>query len=314
MKSRRQRDRWAQLRPIAVAVTLTLMTAMATVTSPSAVGEAIPASAEQQAVDTSVAAAAAKGITQSISVVDRETGATVAESGGDDQYISESIVKPFTVAYYLHQADGEPNGPMKQTLSSMIVNSDDDIETALWNVDIVPTMAARYGLTNTVNGPETSPHDWGWELITANDEVKFLYEMSNDPEVAPLLMDAMTRTGSTGADGSDQSYGMNSLSGDHGSKQGWTDVGADASSPTQIHSVGWSDQYFVAILETSAEPNRDEMRNASTAAAWALAGAPSAVGAAPAHAGEGDVTDLIAMLRHDSDVLIAEVIALIGNW
>ena len=287
---------------------------MVTPAAAAALGETNPDTAEQQAVDSSVAAAAAQGITQSISVVDRLTGATVAESGGDTQYISESIVKPFTVAYYLHQADGRPSEPMKQTLSTMIVNSDDDLESALWNVDIVPAMADRYGLTNTVNGPETSPRDWGWELITANDEVKFLYEMSNDPEVAPLLMDAMTLTTSTGADGSDQSYGMNSLPGDHGSKQGWTDAGAGAASQAQIHSVGWNDQYFVAILETSAEPNLDEMRNASTAAALAITGAPAAEGATPAQAGQGGLTDLIAMFHHDSDVLIAEVIALIGNW
>ena len=65
---------------------------------------------------------------------------------------------------------------------------------SLWNVDIVPSMAARYGLANTSNGPKTGPHDWGWELITADDEAKFLYEMSNDPMVAPLLLDAMAGT------------------------------------------------------------------------------------------------------------------------
>jgi len=129
-------------------------------------------------------------------------------------------------------------------------------------------MADRYGLSNTANGPETSPRDWGWELITANDEVKFLYEMSNDPEVAPLLMDAMTRTTSTGADGSDQSYGMNSLPGDHGSKQGWTDAGAGAASQAQIHSVGWNDQYFVAILRRPRNPTSTKCETPQPPPPW----------------------------------------------
>ena len=69
--------------------------------------------------------------------------------GGDEQYISESIVKLFTVAYYLTQAAGEPDPALAEKLRTMIIHSDDQIESSLWNVDIVPTIAARYGLANT---------------------------------------------------------------------------------------------------------------------------------------------------------------------
>ena len=150
---------------------------------------------------------------------------------------------------------------------------------SLWNVDIVPTIAARYGLADTRNGPKTGPHDWGWEVITADDETRFLYEMSNDPVVSPLLMDAMANSAPTGADGADQFFGMNTLPGDHGSKQGWTDVGAGSSEPAEIHSVGWTDRYFVAILQTAAGPDFDAMRATATAAAQAVYGAqqPAAV-------------------------------------
>ncbi len=310
-------------------------------------------SAVQQAVDGSVAAAAAQGIEQSIAVVDRATGAPVASSGGDKQYISESIVKLFTVAYYEVQAGGQPDDSMAETLRTMIVNSDDDIESSLWNVDIVPSMAARYGLADTRNGPQTGPHDWGWETITADDEAKFLFEMSNDPVVAPLLLAAMAGTARTGADGSDQFFGMNTLPGDHGSKQGWTDADAGSSEPAEIHSVGWTDRYFVAILQTADRPDFDGMRSTATAAAQAVfaaentvpdaatgptvetptAGpgtteetppppamettpvppASSAASAAPP-TGAGGFAGLIATLRHEFDVLIADVTALIDAW
>ncbi len=236
---------------------------------------------EQRVVDQSVAVAAARGVQQSIAVVDRHTGATVARSGGDRQYISESIVKLFTVAYYLVQADGHPDEGMADTLRTMIVRSDDAIESRLWNTDIVPSMAARYGLSHTGNGPRTGPHDWGWELITADDETKFLYEMSQDGEVAPLLLDAMAHVEATGADGFDQSFGLNALPGDHGSKQGWTDIGS--SRQIQIHSVGWTDRYFVAILQTSTSASYESLRAESTRASQAILAAEPAAATATAN-------------------------------
>jgi hypothetical protein len=238
---------------------------------------ALPAAASspvQDAVVGAVATAAADGITQSVSVVDRRTGARVASSGGDQQYISESIVKLFTVAYYEVQAGGRPDDSMAGRLRTMIIHSDDAIESSLWNVDIVPAMAARYGLANTSNGPKTGPHDWGWELITADDEADFLFKMSNDPEVAPLLMDAMANVAPTGSDGFDQSFGLNSLTGDHGSKQGWTDIGS--TQRVQIHSVGWTDKFFVAILQTSTSSDYDTMRADSTRTAQAVLAAEEA--------------------------------------
>ncbi len=249
---------------LAVAISAGLLTA----------APAAASSAEQQAVDHSVATAAADGIQQSVAVVDRDTGTLVAGSGGDEQYISESIVKLFTVAYYEVKAGGQPEESMAQTLRTMIIHSDDQIESSLWNTDIVPTVAERYGLSSTSNGPKTGPHDWGWELITADDEAEFLYKMSNDPAVAPLLMDAMADAAPTASDGFDQDFGMNALTGDHGSKQGWTDVGS--ADQVQVHSVGWTDQYFVAILQTSTESDYETMRADSTQAARAVLAAEGA--------------------------------------
>ena len=278
-----------RIRPAAAALVLAICAALLVPAPAMAVTleQAAPeqATPEQAAVDSAVAAAAVDGIEQSVAVVDRSTGELVASSGGDQQYISESIVKLFTVAYYAVQAGGHPDDSMAHLLRTMIINSDDAIESTLWNTDIVPTVAARYGLENTSNGPKTGPHDWGWELITADDEAKFLYEMSNDPLVAPLLMDAMAKVAPTGSDGFDQQFGMNALTGDHGSKQGWTDVGS--ADQVQIHSVGWTDRYFVAILQTATGSDYDTMRADSTTAARAVLAAenPSAADSTGSTAG-----------------------------
>lgn len=331
MRGRARHDRPVRLRRVAIVGALILSTAG--ISAPVAAADQIPV---QRAVDRSVAGAAAEGITQSISVVDRRTGETVAGSGGDRPYVAESIVKLFTAAYYVVRAHGQPDTTMRQTLTAMIENSDDDLESDLWNVDIVPSMAARYGLRHTANGPRTGPHDWGWELITADDETTFLSEMANDPVVAPLLLDAMAHSAPTAADGTDQAFGLNALTGDHGSKQGWTDAGAEWADQAQIHSVGWTDRYFVAILETADDSTFDRMTAASTDAARAVlqaepeaadtpqdpiptpaesaspAGAPTPTGPAPVTSDA--LATLIPALRHGFDAVVADVAALVEHW
>lgn len=231
-------------------------------------------STPQQAVDQGAADAASDGIEQYVALVDRSTGTLSASTGGDTQVISESIVKLFTVAYYLVQHDGRLPSEMATDLHEMIVHSDDRIESQYWTTAAVPAMAQRYHLANTANGPKTGPHDWGWEYITADDEAMFLYRASKDPVVGPFLMDAMSEVVPVGADGFDQDFGFNALDGDHGSKQGWTDL--DTSDAINIHSVGWTDRYFGAILETSSSPRYSRMRQDSTATAHLVSGLRSA--------------------------------------
>ncbi len=282
----------------------------------------------QQVVDAAVAHAAGDGIGQSVAVMDRTTGTLMASHGGDQQYISESIVKLFTVAYY--ETEKNPDAELAATLRTMIIRSDDHIESELWNTDIVPSMAARYHLPNTSNGAKTGPHDWGWENITANDEVKFLYEMSRDNEVAPLLMDAMANVAAYGADGFDQHFGMNALTGDHGSKQGWTDVGSEPR--VQIHSVGWTDKYFVAILQTKTnadDADYDTMRADATSTAQAILDAenaehPVVASSAPATTSSPPATTTVpvesaaslatgaASIRQTITVSVARICSLMG--
>lgn len=252
----------------AVAVASVLLTAGSIQPAVAAVSPAADVNA-QQAVDAGVAAASADGVDQYVALVDRNTGRLVASRGGDVQVISESIVKLFTVAYYLVQYDGRLPADMAADLHEMIVHSNDSIESRYWTTAAVPAMATRYHLPSTANGPKTGPHDWGWEHITADDEATFLYRASIDPVVGPFLMDAMAGVAPVGADGFDQHFGFNALTGTHGSKQGWTD--RNTSQAINIHSVGWTGRYFGAILETSDSPQYDTMRADSTATARLVA-------------------------------------------
>ncbi|MET3805370.1 hypothetical protein ABIB25_002371 [Nakamurella sp. UYEF19] len=262
----------------------------------------------QQAVDEGAATAASDGIDQYVALVDRSTGKLMASTGGDTQVVSESIVKLFTVAYYLVRYHGDLPSQMATDLHEMIVHSDDRIESQYWTTAAVPRVAQRYSLAHTANGAKTGPHDWGWEYITAADEAMFLYRASQDPMVGPFLMAAMSDVAPAGADGFDQDFGFNSLDGDHGSKQGWTDL--DTSQAINIHSVGWTDRYFGAILETSPTPQYSQMRHDSTITVDLIAGLQSnaEIQAAEGTALSSAAADLAmrvgAVIRHVLGVIV----------
>jgi len=217
----------------------------------------------QQAVDQGIAAAAADGFDQHVSVRDRNTGALLAQSAdADDPVASESLVKLFTAANIIVNDGGYQNTSSStlDTLSYMIRYSDDATETSLFSFDDVPNMVARYGLSsNTNNGP----NPWGAVSITANDETEFLYKVLKDPEVGPWLVPVMAAVNPTGSDGFDQDFGFNALTGTHGSKQGW---GSDnwGSEPNAIHSIGYTDKYVGAILSTGASGSYHEMEDPDT--------------------------------------------------
>lgn len=243
------------------------------------VGLVIPAGQAQaaaidDAVASGVAQAAARGVTSYVSVVDRQTGQVVSETANAHQQVaSESVMKLFIAAYYAVQAGGSGSlsaGRASQ-LSTMIRYSDDGIASALFSSAIIPSVAARYGLTETANA--TNPGRWGAARITAHDITKFLYAMSIDPQVGPWLMGLMAQTAPNGSDGYNQSFGFNALSGDHGSKQGW---GSDnwTSQPNAIHSVGYTDQWFAAVLQTGGSGTYALMRDTATTTARLIQAAP----------------------------------------
>lgn len=241
------------------------------------VAEAVATAA--QLAEQGSAAASARGVKQSVAVIDRATGELVASVGGDEAYNTESILKLFTAAYYLVQADGQPDDDLAEALRSLIQVSDNGVQISLWDYDIIPSIVERYGLSSTRNGRNASSRTWGSDRTTADDQVRFLAAAAQDPMVGPFLLDAMADTEPEGTDGFDQDFGLNALTGVHGSKQGWSDPGW---TPANLHSVGYTARYFVAILQTSPEATYATMRATATETARSLAALDPPV---PARAG-----------------------------
>ena len=80
---------------------------------------------------------------QSFAIVDRPNGQLVASKGGDDLLNAESIGKLFTAAFYLARVGGAPDPELIADLRAMIEVSDNDVQSALWREDIIPTVAER---------------------------------------------------------------------------------------------------------------------------------------------------------------------------
>ncbi len=214
--------------------------------------------------------AANNGVTSFISVVDRDTGAVLSQTGNAGaQVASESIMKLFIATYYLWSYGGYTKTPqsVRDRLSYMLRYSDNDIATALFTASAIPTVAANYGLGSTGNATDRVGH-WGAARITASDMTRFLFRASKDPKVGPWLIPVMAQTARTGSaddTGFSQYFGLNALSGVHGSKQGW---GCDSYWTTPqcaVHSVGYTDRYFVAVLQLGGYP--DPMRSTATTSA-----------------------------------------------
>lgn len=218
-----------------------------------------------EAVNQAATYASARSVTSFISVVDRSTGQTLAQTGNaDSQVASESIMKLFLASYYIVSYGGYSQTPSStlDRLSYMLRLSDDDTASALFTPSAVPTIAGRYGLAHTTNATDRVGH-WGAVRITAADMTRFLFAASQDPAVGPWLLPVMSQTAQFGSDGFNQGFGLNALSGDHGSKQGWGCDSFWTYTPCAIHSVGYTDQYFVAVLQLSTN-YPDPMRATAT--------------------------------------------------
>lgn len=208
----------------------------------------------QSAVDGSADSASRQGVVSYLAVVDRASGNVVAQTrNSHTQVASESIMKLFIAAYYLKSYGGYDKTPqsIRNRLAFMIQYSDNATASALFTASAIPSVAAGYGLAETTNA-WGNPGYWGAARITAFDMAKFMQRASTDPQVGPWLLPIMAGTARTGS-GEDanwnQYYGLNALSGEHGSKQGW---GCDSYWTTlkcAIHSVGYTDRYFVAVLQ-----------------------------------------------------------------
>lgn len=221
--------------------------------------------------------AADHGVTAYISVVDRADGDVLAETPNADHPVqSESVMKLFIAAYYLVAHGGYRSTPvaLRARLAYMLKYSDDVTASSLFRAAIIPEIAQRYGLTATTH----SPGRVGWwcsAQISAADMTTFLARAGADPLVGPWLLAIMERTAEYGTDGFDQDFGLNALAGSNGpngSKQGWGNDTPVGPKLTAVHSVGFTDQYFVAILRLSTG-STSVARATSTYAARTIAGA-----------------------------------------
>ncbi|WP_188942586.1 hypothetical protein [Nakamurella endophytica] len=234
------------------------------------------------AVSAAAATAAAQGVSASISVVDRSTGRVLAQTGdAGSQRASESVMKLLLASYYLVLYGGYRSTPsdVLSRLSYMLRYSDDATASALFSANAIPTIAARYGLDATGNATDRAGH-WGAARITAHDMTIFLFRASRDGAVGPWLLPVMAQTAPSGSDGFDQHFGLNALSGTHGSKQGWGCDSFWTARSCAIHSVGYTDRYFVAVLQLS-NSYPDPMRATATNAARLVQGSSTAPAAPP---------------------------------
>ena len=239
------------------------------------------AAALDDAIAAGVEQAQDQGVTSYITVVDRATGEIAAETANAHvQVASESVMKLFLASYYATEAGGSDQltESRRSSLEEMVEFSDDDIASALFTPDAIPSQAQRYGLTETENADD--PGKWGAARISAHDMAVFLYRMSQDPQVGPWLMGVLAQTAPNGHDGFDQFWGFNALDGDHGSKQGWGSENWTAQR-NAVHSVGYTDHWFAAVLQTGGSGTYYTMHDTATTTARLIQAAPR-VSLAPA--------------------------------
>jgi hypothetical protein len=275
--------------PASAAAGPSLQAAVAVVAAAGCPTNTTPATAVSQAV----ANARASGVTEAISVVNRSNGAVVGTTANANSQIgSESIMKLFLAAYYLVLYGGYQKTPadVKTRLSYMLRYSDDATASSLFTASAIPSVAARYGMSRTTNATDRAGH-WGAARITARDMTTFLYRASKDGAVGPWLIPVMAQTAANGSDGFNQKFGLNALSGTHGSKQGWGNDSFFTSPTYAIHSVGYTSGLFVSVLQIGpASTYPDPMRATATFAARKIQAA-GATTSAPATAATAATAD-----------------------
>jgi len=202
--------------------------------------------------------AATKGATISVAVLDRATGQQL--SGGTNQLVAiASVAKLFIADDLLSQGSGTPlSSTDRQALDSMLRSSDDGAAETFWAArggdTIINAVANRYGLPST-----TPPSDGQWwnTMSSASDLVHYYDTLLNGSgglagERAQIIVDDLTASTATGADGYPQRFGIpEGLYGEPVAvKQGWMccmDGGSWMHLSTGI--IG-ADRRYVMVIES----------------------------------------------------------------
>ncbi len=232
------------------------------------------------AVAAAVAAAAQQGVRQSVVVMDRVTGAVLAENDADEQYPALSLMKMLVAADLL--ADGRPlDVTTRAQFDEMIAASDDvagsDLYQATGADEMVRRVADGFGLSGTTPTPDG--RWWGNVQTSAADMASLLDQLLADPVAAAAIGPVMRAATALAADGVDQRFGMRVVPG-AGSKQGW---GCCLSGVLGVHSMGFTDERIVVVL-SAAEPDDYSLGQQDGLALQANAGGRVSIGTVTATA------------------------------
>lgn len=213
-----------------------------------------------------------------VAVFDRATGTTLAAADADRPFPCMSVVKLFIAVDMLdHTPGGTPDQDTADRIRRMLSHSDDAIASALWSSNggaaIVDRTAERLGLAGTE--PPQNPSEWGDTRTTPQDLVT-LYRHITDQMPAPsrdLVLDSLTHTTRTAADGFDQHFGIpTGMSGmPWAVKQGWGTSGSEAAIDS-TGLVGPDGRYVVVLLAKSSTGSYRSLTGAVTDAARSLGG------------------------------------------
>jgi hypothetical protein len=173
-------------------------------------------------LEAAVTYASGKGERSAGVVLDTESDAYAAAGDADAPFNTASVVKVFLATNLL--LTGQMSGSTAATAQAMISQSDDDAADALYDIaggdQVVVIVGQHYGIPD-LGTPPADAGQWGETQVTANGLAHLYGALKNDTTVWPWLSKAMAAAPRAAADGTDQYFGIPSVSDDWAVKQGW---------------------------------------------------------------------------------------------
>ncbi|MHC5256998.1 serine hydrolase [Streptomyces sp. UC4497] len=196
----------------------------------------------------------------SVTVLNETDGTSASYASGDGTYDTASIVKVDVLAMLLLRAQDEGRALTAQErtyATAMIVSSDNDATTALWNelgrADGLDAANERLGLTGTSGGDGSL---WGLTQTTADDQLALLKQVFGVGDDLALSKESRSYVqGLMGDVESDQAWGV-SAAGDGGAalKNGW--LQRSTTGLWDINSIGQvtvdGRRYLVAVVSNGS--------------------------------------------------------------
>ncbi|KAA9158452.1 hypothetical protein FPZ12_022605 [Amycolatopsis acidicola] len=226
-------------------------------------------------------AAARKSVSSAkvgMEVYDRETDSVVTSLNTSQQFNSMSVVKLLIAIDILARDNWVlPSQSTQDRITRMLSYSDDALASSFWvsggGDEIITRDVKLMGLGSGTRAPSTEG-EWGDTKITAADMVTvYRYLEDQVPQQAhDLLYNAMFHAATTGADGTNQYFGIpNGLPGTVWAiKQGWGSSGSTAYYNT-TGLIGQDTRYVAIVLMSGSLGSYSAMPKALTNATAQLA-------------------------------------------